>query len=103
MKTVMICTPFHCDHNAGKCQKYICNSTTLSQKVKEHKYLFFSILRLRLYSFLPLNDLIIKHAVTFFITFANEKDASHLRAKAILKKNIYNKITKTLIYEKTKK
>lgn len=88
MKTVMICTPFHCDHNAGKCQKYICNSTTLSQKVKEHKYLFFSTLRLRLYSLLPLNDLIIKHTFTFFITFANEKDASHLRAKAI-KKDIY--------------
>lgn len=88
MKTVMICTPFHCDHNAGKCQKYICNSTTLSQKAQKYKYLFFSILRLRLYSLLPLNDLIIKHTVTFFITFANEKDASHLRAKAI-KKDIY--------------
>lgn len=75
--------------NAGKCQKYICNSTTLSQKVKEYKCLFFSILHLRLYSLLPLNDLIIKHAVTFFITFANEKDASHLRTKAI-KKDIYN-------------
>lgn len=88
MKTVMICTPFHCDHNAGKCQKYICNSTTLSQKVKEYKCLFFSILHLRLYSLLPLNDLIIKHVVTFFITFANEKDASHLRAKAIKKRYI---------------
>lgn len=88
MKTVMICTPFHCDHNAGKCQKYICNSTTLSQKAKEYKYLFFNTLRLRLYSLLPLNDLIIKHVVTFFITFAIEKVASHLRAKAI-KKDIY--------------
>lgn len=56
--------------NAGKCQKYICNSTTLSQKVKEYKYLFFSTLRLRLYSLLPLNDLINKHFVTFFINFA---------------------------------
>lgn len=59
------------------------------KKSKKNKYLFFSALRLRLYSLLPLNDLIIKHAVTFFITFANEKDASHLRAKAI-KKDIYN-------------
>lgn len=59
--------------NAGKCQKYICNSTTLSQKAKEYKYLFFSTLRLRLYSLLPLNDLINIHSVTFFITFAIEQ------------------------------
>ena len=59
--------------NAGKRQKYICNSTTLSQKTKEYKYLFFSTLRLILYSFLPLNDLINIHSVTFFITFAIEQ------------------------------
>lgn len=59
--------------NAGKCQKYICNSTTLSQKVKENKCLFFNTLRLILYSLLPLNDLINIHSVTFFITFAIEQ------------------------------
>ena len=59
--------------NAGKCQKYICNSTTLSQKIKEYKFLFFNTLRLRLYSLLPLNDLINIHSVTFFITFAIEQ------------------------------
>lgn len=59
--------------NAGKCQEYICNSTTLSQKAKEYKYLFFSTLRLRLYSLLPLNDLVNIHSVTIFITFAIEQ------------------------------
>lgn len=63
--------------------------TTKLKNSKSYITLTINTLHIHNHLFSPLNDLINKHFVTFFITFANEKDASHLRAKAI-KKDIYN-------------